>query len=289
MKPMLARTYGPKFNSFPCFVQPKLNGVRALYQNGVFQSRDEKLWKPGVLAHLIAEMSAFSSSTVFDGELYVHDWRLQRINGAIAVNRLEPNADTPNVCFHIFDIVDTSRSFSYRWFDYYQPLIQADLPHVKAVPTALVSSRDELDQRFHQYTALGYEGIMLRPDGPYEFGEHKSERTGGYTSYRSKTLWKHKQWSDAEFMCVGITQGDGKAEIGVGALICAAITNPHGLSLSAMQMDDMPTFKVGTGFEDSERIAFATDPPIGKLIRVRYLELTADGIPFNSSFLCVMP
>ena len=295
MIPMLARTLGPKFNQFPCFVQPKLNGVRALYQQavgGIFQSRDEKVWKENVLVHLEKELLSLESldGLILDGELYVHGWRLQRINGAVATNRKEPSEDTKNVEFHVFDVVDPNRSFSQRWFDLYHPLQMADLPHIKAVPTFQCLSRDELELHFHHYTRLGYEGIMLRPDGPYEFGEHMG-RGGTMTQYRSKTLWKHKQWEDDEFRCVGVTQGEGKADIGVGALILTTYTvnsKEEVIDIERLQHTLDSTFKVGTGFTDEERIEFMKNPPIGKLVKVRYLCLTADGIPFNPSFLCVM-
>lgn len=273
MKPMLARTLGPKYKSYPCYVQPKLNGVRALYQKGVFQSRDEKFWREEVLRHLTNELHGIDlGDLILDGELYVHGWRLQDINSAIAVNRLEVTPKTPQVCFYVFDVVDPKRTFSDRWFEVYNGLVAAGLPHVKAVPTNYAYDRNALDQSFNLYTATGYEGIMLRPDGFYEFGEHIG-RNGTATQFRSRNLWKYKHWEDGEFLCVGVTQGEGKADIGIGALSCGV----GGL-----------TFKVGTGFTDEERVEFMAHPPTGRLIKIRYLNLTTDGIPFNPSFLCVM-
>lgn len=273
MTPMLARTYGPKYSTFPCFVQPKLNGVRALYQNGVWQSRDEKLWKPGVLKHLTNQLETISSlwgNAILDGELYVHGWKLQRINGAVAVNRLEPIEDTLSVCYYIFDVVDPERNFSSRWFDLYTPLQGQRLaPSILAVPTAMAHSRCDVDLHFASYTKLGYEGIMLRPDGPYELGE-----TAHGTTKRSKFLWKHKEWRDDEFVCVGYERGEGKASIGVGALIC---TTPN-----------RGTFNVGTGFSDEERIELMNNPPVGRNIKVKFLCLSNSGIPLNPSFLAVM-
>jgi len=281
VRPMLARTFGPKYTRFPCYVQPKLNGVRALYQDGMFQSRDEKLWKRPVLKHLVDDLRQLNlGPAVLDGELYVHGWRLQRINGAIAVNRNEPCADTLHVEFHIFDIVDPTRKFSQRWLPLAYGLKESTLEHCKVVTTDYVHTPEEMERYFHHYTSKGYEGIMLRPDGPYEFGE-----TPHGTQKRSETLWKYKQWQDDEFECCGITHGEGKADIGIGALELIANkpfrTFPN-------NGGHLHVFKVGTGFSDEERIKFARNPPIGKLVRVRYLELTADGIPFNPSFLAVM-
>lgn len=292
---MLARTLGPKFNTFPCYVQPKLNGVRALFQRalapgraqGVFQSRDEKLWNTNVLQHLHDEFSNLDIlDLILDGELYVHGWRLQDINAAIAVNRKEPTEKTKDVQFHIFDVVDLSRPFSQRWFDLYTSLQRANLPHIRAAPTAVVHTREELDQHFHFYTSKGYEGIMLRPDGPYEFGEHMARHGQNMTTFRSKFLWKHKSWQDDEFECIGVTQGEGKADIGIGALICEPTYDIA--TFCEDQSRAHRRFKVGTGLTDEDRVEFAKNPPIGKLVKVRYLCLTTDGIPFNPSFICVM-
>ncbi len=279
MRPMLARTYGPKYDKFPCYVQPKLNGVRCLYQYSkgasCFQSRDEKLWSHKVLQHLEWELETLQpqlGSAILDGELYYHTWRLQRINSAIAVKRNEPTPDTPHISFHVFDVVDPSRPFSERWIPLRNLLAQANLPHIHPVETSLVHDREQLERYFCMAVEQGYEGVMLRPDGPYEFGE-----TPHGTQKRSKTLWKYKQWEDGEFECWGVTQGEGKADIGIGALELIAPTGWCGSK-----------FRVGTGFSDEERIAFAANPPIGQMVRVRYPYLSEDGVPQCPSFVAIM-
>src|SRR4030095_10411501 len=159
MKPMLARTVGPKFNLYPCYVQPKLNGVRALYQHATFQSRDEKVWKPKVLQHITEELNSLGlGNLILDGELYKHGWRLQTINGAVAVNRGNPREDTSEVEFHVFDVVDPMVTFSTRWFEIYHGLLASERPHVKVVPTSLAHSWTEVEQHFHLYTKAGYAG-----------------------------------------------------------------------------------------------------------------------------------
>lgn len=288
MYPQLARTYGPRYSTFPCFCQPKLNGVRALYQSGFFQSRDGKLWKTPVLEHLRSELSLLShelGDTILDGELYVHGWKLQRINGAVATNRSEPREDTHEVEFHVFDCIHPrsggfDQPFSSRYLhEWYPALQQLQLPHIRPVPTGFIYLREEVDYHFNQYTALGYEGIMLRPDGPYVPGEH--EGRNGPTQRRSPYLWKHKAWQDDEFLCVGVTAGKGKASIGIGALVLERYWQTD-------KGEHLVSFEVGTGFDDEERRQFAAKPPLGKQVRVRYLEFTTDGRPFNPSFIAVM-
>lgn len=289
MKPMLAKTYGPKFPHFPCLLQPKLNGVRALVQLCNFdiaiQSRDEKLWKYSVLQHLQEELKEFykllagnyprgsiTKAPILDGELYVHGWRLQDINSAVAVNRKEKTDKTPSIQFHIFDVIpDLTTSFLDRWIPIYSNPDLRAFPHIRIVNTHPCESREVMTGYFNQYTATGYEGVMLRRDLPYALGE-----TAHGTQFRSPSLWKHKQWEDGEFVCHSWVAGEGKASIGMGALVLETNDTAHRL------------FKVGTGFSDADRIAFAANPPVGKLVRVRYLELTADGIPFNPSFIAVL-
>lgn len=281
---MLARTYGPKFNQYPCYVQPKLNGVRALYSNGAFQSRDEKIWRPEVLCHLQTQLASipFLNRFILDGELYVHGWRLQRINGAVATNRSGPREDTGEIEYHVFDCIDPqnpNEPFNSR---HLAMMFMHKRDKIKFVDTDYISTKADVAMYFDSYTSLGYEGIMLRPDGPYEQGI-----TNHGTTYRSRYLWKYKKWQDSEFWCVGKTLGEGKASIGIGALVCQAdnYTEPFPFTANRKVIS---TFNVGTGFTDEERIEYMQNPPIGKLIKVRYIGLSDSGIPLNPSFLCVM-
>lgn len=294
MKPMLARTYGPKFSRFPCLLQPKLNGVRALAQNVdgaiVMQSRDEKLWTYSFLREVYDELKQVYAAgksffgkdwnPLLDGELYVHGWRLQDINAAIAVNRKERTEKTGRVQYHLFDTIpNLTSSFTDRWIGFsslISDIGDLSFPHIYIVPTHRCDNNEELQRYFHHYTSLGYEGVILRTDEPYFVGE-----TAHGTQYRSKTLWKHKQWEDGEFYCVSTKPGEGKASIGIGALVLDANNKNNAKA-------EVHYFKVGTGFTDEDRISFAQNPPIGKLVRVRYLELTRDGIPFNPSFIAVL-
>lgn len=284
---MLARPYGPRFSSFPCYVQPKLNGVRALYQNGKFASRDEHIWGDKVLRHLTDELhQQFHSDLILDGELYVHGWRLQQINGAVAVNRSEPRDDTHKVQFHVFDVVDPTQPFSERAIYVLNEIRMRSFSHVKAVETSICHSTSDLDFYFSYFVSLGYEGIMIRPDGPYEFGKHIG-RNGNLTQKRSQYLWKYKSWEDGEYVCVGVTPGEGKANIGIGALVLGGHPEKQ-RHIPVEQLGQILTFNVGTGFTDEERVELLSNPPIGKLVRVRYPYLSQDGIPQCPSFLAVL-
>jgi DNA ligase-1 len=283
MKPLLAHQYEPHRINYNerVWLQPKLNGVRALSQGGFFQSRDELPWEPGVLQHLSAFMrDAFPSDWVLDGELYVHGWPLQRINGAIAVNRKNGRDDSSQVEYHIFDRVSWQQNFEERFFTMmqYKGLFSSDTP-VKIVETVLVSSEDDANDFYATQVARGYEGIMYRlGDCPYtrpkqEGGSGRSK----FLSDKNNRVWhmlKRKDWHDDEFECIGVDEGLGKRAGKAGALVC--------------KLSNGKTFGVGSGLTDAEAEHYLSDPPVGRKIRVKYLCLTSDGIPFNPTVIAVL-
>jgi len=115
MKPLLAHIYEPRRVTYPCYLQPKLNGIRALYQGGHFQSRDQLPFPNGLLSHLAEPLlRLFGPEVILDGELYVHGWPLQRINAAVTPVRQQPTEDTLKVEYHVFDVVDFEKSFEER-------------------------------------------------------------------------------------------------------------------------------------------------------------------------------
>jgi hypothetical protein len=61
---------------FPCYVQPKLNGVRCIYQGGKFISRKGKEYT--TLNHLVKELEAIGIP-IPDGEIYIHGATFQEI------------------------------------------------------------------------------------------------------------------------------------------------------------------------------------------------------------------
>lgn len=277
MRPMLAKTWTPSFNKWPCFVQPKLNGVRGLYQHGKFQSRGEKFWRDDFVEHIVAELRSLDlGDLILDGEFYVHEWKLQRINSAMGVNNLKkgPSEDTRKMEFHVFDVVDDKRKFSERFSSL---KLGGTFTHI--VETRLADFNTIVDLDFRHFVAKGYEGIMLRPDGPYEFGARWSERSSKFTDYRSPFLWKRKSWEDGEWVCVDSTPGEGKASIGVGSL-----QFQHWNKEKKALFD----FSCGTGFDDQERIDLAENDPRGKVVRLRYPYLSEDGVPQCPSFVAIM-
>lgn len=301
MKPLLAHIYEPKRVTFPCYVQPKLNGIRALYQNGRFQSRDETPFPSRLLDHLAKPLQAiFEPSVILDGELYCHGWPLQRINAAVTPVRQEPTEDTLKVEYHIFDRVDYKQSFAERIsIPQKIPIATQDFPSF-FVFTRLVHSQEQADFHYNDFVSHGFEGAMYRlGDCPYTIPKQKWGTPGdmkvtgqklprsGYLSDQDNRVWhllKRKDWQDDEFLCVGMQEGEGKYKDTLGALRC----NIHIGAGERRYIGGNPTFTVSSGLTDAERAHYWTNPPIGRLVKVRYLVLSSDGIPLNPSILAIL-
>ena len=198
-KPMLAEKLPDgQMPKFPCYVSPKLDGVRAVVFGGVVYSR--KL-KPIPNAHVQRMLGALILEG-YDGELIVgsptdpHAFT-NTTSGVMSVE------GEPKVVFHVFDHFDKSTTF---WNRYRKTLNRTEAraaisrAHrpVQLVPQKLVCSAEELLAAEQDYLDQGYEGAMVRsPDGPYKCGRATVKE--GY-------LLKMKRFLDAEAVVLGFEE-----------------------------------------------------------------------------------
>lgn len=299
MKPLLAHVYEPHRVTYPCYIQPKLNGIRALYQNGAFQSRDELPFPKGLLDHIAEPLKKIiPPHVVLDGELYKHGWPLQRINGAVTPVRQKPTEDTLQVEYHVFDSVQFESSFRDR-ADYIWKFNGE--PGINLVNIDVAENEQGADSLYAKIVELGYEGIMYRlGDCPYTVPKQVGYgpcsvvsallTTGGshskFLSDKDNRCWhllKRKDWQDDEFWCSGVVEGEGKLQGMLGALRCIPNKLPMFGKIS------FPTFNVGSGLTDAERKHYWEHPPINQKIKIKYLVLSSDGIPLNPTILCINP
>lgn len=273
---MLAHRFADHHHKLPpeFFIQPKLNGVRALYHNGLMQSRDEVLWKPDVVAHLVAPLTQLvPSNFVLDGELYVHGWSLQRINGAISVVRAAPSDATKLVQYHVFDIYDLNdveipfglraemlANLNYRF--YHHPLLYI-------VETQLADLQ-KAETYYGYYRRMGYEGLMYRhPAKPYGM----EERCGNKEN-RWPWLLKRKEWMDDEFQIVDFT-------------ITTGAKGNRGFQVTCVTQAGKQ-FDVGSGLAMIEVDDYESNPPIGKKARVRFEMYSDDGVPLKPTIEAIL-
>jgi DNA ligase-1 len=240
----------------PRIIQPKLNGIRAMWipEKFGFYSRDGVLYSPDVTEHMIPPKDL--RHLYLDGEFYFHGWSLQRINSAVGVNREKPKQDSLQIRHHVFDFIDTRPQLErLRMLEQYAGLLAT-------VPYHLMSIPDDMENWFVEYMSQGYEGIILRnTQMPYING-------------RTHNILKRKGWRDEDFPVVGVTDGKGKHEGSIGALVCAVGNN---------------TFTVD-GMTDEDRDAWAANPSmvIGRKAKVKFLLLSDDGIPLMPKLVGVV-
>ena len=191
------------------YMQPKLDGVRCVIQlndkNEVYAySRTGKPWLN--IEHILQDLKPLFSENedvILDGELYNHDLRDDFEKIISLVRKQKPTADDKAeskqlVQFHCYDYANGSENYSTRM----RNLVTSDMYSycVKYVPTYLVNKHEEaLDLHHNAFLPDGYEGSILRLDGPYQ-------------CKRSYNLQKFKDFHDAEATIVGYEAGKGKRE-----------------------------------------------------------------------------
>lgn len=177
MKPMQPCRYTARQITYPAYIQPKLKGIRALYQVGQFQAQMRSATKPGhtvgvliTLRHLNKPLSKiFGADVILDGVLYVHGWSPEQIRQAIVV-------DSDEIEYHVFDVVDFQRPFASRFMA--PASILTDTQHLhktKVVETHRVLSPEPVTYFYDKWTTNGYDGLLYRLNGcPYIPGKSKN-------------------------------------------------------------------------------------------------------------------
>jgi len=256
-KPMLAHDYEDYKDkiSFPIFTQPKLDGVRCIVRSDGMWSRNGKqiISAPHIFDSL---KSLFEQDPhlVLDGELYA-DKLANDFNKIISlVRKSKPTKDDLKesaevIQYHIYDIPSVSETFVKR----FQTLNKLILPDCCViVKTEQIDNENDLSAYYSDYMTEGYEGQMLRLDSHYE-------------NKRSKSLLKHKSFTDADFTILGVLEGKGNLTGKVGKLM--------------FEIDGKPFESAVNGTWEYLEELFSKNDLIGKTATVKYFELTEDGLP----------
>lgn len=214
VEPMLAKNYEDYKDviKFPVFSQPKLDGIRCVVtKDGMFTRNGKSIES---CPHIFKELQKFfinQPTLVFDGELYNHDLKHDFNKITSLVKKTKPTIQdikesSQLVQYWIYDIVDTTRTFKERcdWIEH-NVLGKCDFA-LKAVPTALPASQQEMDDLYAAYTEHGFEGQMIRLNTKYE-------------NKRSKNLLKRKDFQDKEYTILDIIEGEGNKAGMAGAMV----------------------------------------------------------------------
>lgn len=263
--PFAAKEKNAIIINFPCFIQPKVNGVRCFVKlvNGkpILYSKKGDVWNIPQVSDWFMDhpevFTMYSDDVIYDGELYIKGESLQNIASAVKAYKIE----TMNVKLHIFDIAVEDQTQANRFARLYsveskEAFGNPDFSPVVLVPTKKCINDERAQILTDMYIGEGYEGAIFRdPEGVYEFGK------------RPATITKLKRLEDAEFVIVDIVGQDKDNSIGM--FVCVT---PEGKQ-----------FTVNAKGDTKYKRSILLDPSsfIGKLLTIFFYEYTDDGKPFH--------
>lgn len=204
-RPMLAQKHHEvrNVNYRNAVLQKKLDGHRCLItrQDGNLIAYSRQGKEIETIEHILRGLrERIPEGVTLDGELYVHNVKLQTIGSWI--KRLQP--DTVKLMFVCYDMIADE---SYK--DRHAELsgIVHGAASVVALPFVDYIDQEQTSAYFRQVRNQGFEGLMLRTDARgYEAGK------------RSSSLLKIKEWLDEEFKVVGFEASK------TGWAVCKCVT-----------------------------------------------------------------
>jgi DNA ligase 1 len=248
---LLAQEYVGGVDVKRFLISEKFDGVRATWDGQSLRTRSGRI---------IAAPAWFTQhfpATPLDGELWRARGKFDALSGA--VRKTEPvDAEWRGISYLVFELPDAEGSFEMRAKRIVEIVLQANVPHLKAVEQFRLNNEAALEARLKKVVAKGGEGLVL----------HRADAL--YVTGRSDVLLKMKPAHDAEGTVVAHTPGRGKFWGKLGAL---EVETPEGVR-----------FKLGTGLTDTQR---KNPPPIGSVVTYRYRDVTPGGKPRFASFLRV--
>ena len=258
------------------YVEPKLDGIRcfAIVENSTAQlfARSGKLISnfDGTIGSALGMLG----DGCYDGELMGEDF--------VALMRQayrKDNVDVNHTYLTLFDYLsleewksgDVTTSTKDRYtelkkrvsaLDPWRTYGRRETIYVNAIGRHEVPANIKEIMALHKYfVEAGYEGAMVKTiDAPYRFG-------------RSYDVMKVKEFNDVDLPIIGLQEGTGRHTGRLGAVK---------ISFNGVIV------KVGSGFSDEQREQVWNDQDIfiGRIIEVRYQEVTPDGSLRFPTFVC---
>lgn len=264
--PMLAHKFEDKkkYITWPCFAQPKLDGVRCFARviNGevVLTTRNGKRFPH--MEHLFADIKMFPNieNLILDGELYSDKETFNTVVGLVKKENLtdEDKETIKNINMRLYDCVFLDQldadficrdKFLQNTFDTFT------FKYLAKVCSVEVNNEKEALDKHNLFVQQGFEGLILRNfKGAYELNK------------RSNNLQKFKHFFDDEYKITSFEEGEGRA---AGTVVWHCVTK------------EGKTFKVRPRGTEKERAYWFQNGKkfVGENLTVRYQEISPDGIP----------
>ncbi|MCF6205199.1 MAG: DNA ligase [Methylococcaceae bacterium] len=245
----LAKTYAGKADLSDYWVSEKLDGVRAYWDGKQLISRQGNIFPA---PHWFTK--DFPTQPL-DGELWLGRGQFQQLMSVVS-KKQAIDSEWQKIGYYVFDLPQVKQSFTQRSKNLQQLVKNINSPYLHRVKQYRIANHSALEKHLKDIVKQGGEGLML----------HRGEATN--RKGRTKDLLKVKPYYDAEATVIAHTEGKGKFEGLLGAIV---VETPKGKQ-----------FRIGTGFSMGQR---RSPPSIGSQITYTYHGKTDAGIPRFASFL----
>lgn len=242
------------FNGY--LMSEKLDGVRGIWEAGKFKTRqDNPIHTPSYFTYNFPSFK-------LDGELWIARAKFDEVSALIRSDNLDSSL-WKSVTYNVFDVPNACEEFklapctlSNRLKVLERYLQQNPNPYIKIIKQIPIKDQEHLKEFYKDIIFNKGEGVVIRKDfAPYEKG-------------RSKNALKLKPYEDAECKVIAYTEGKGKFQDKIGALLC--------------QMPDDRVIKIGSGLKDKDR---ENPPKIGSIVTYKFNGLTKNSLPRFPVFL----
>jgi ATP-dependent DNA ligase len=207
-KPMLLSKWEKqkKKIAYPCYVQPKHDGIRAMYDgnNCKLYSRSGKVV---MLPHITNALKAFGACSL-DGEICFDDFTVPLPEVMEAISRQDQDLK-----FMVFDNLGMHQlTFEERFINrvkgWFEPGGLASIDNIRITDTLLMDDESQIDEYYERATQAGMEGVVIRNvDSPYQFGKRTMFTLKYKLEYEEKFLVEgyqripHPEGDLIQFVC----------------------------------------------------------------------------------------
>ena len=257
--PMLAHDYTKRGKDIktPFYVQPKLDGVRMSINKGEIISRTGKPYVGFEHIKKAVKKLKLPDTIHLDGELFTFDLDFETLCSVCRKSKVIDERQEM-MKFFIFDFFDTARpdmTFEDRYAEISKMSSKFD-ENIVLVNSTKWDDFEKIDDYHNIIVKNGFEGIMLRnKDGKYK------------PNHRSIDLQKYKTFQDSEYEIVGCSEAVGNDK---GTVIFSCLEPKSGTTFSVRPKGSREQRK--EWFDNFEKYK-------GKMLTVKYQNLSADGIP----------
>lgn len=279
--PMALQVYSKnkKYIKYPCYIQPKLDGVRVITKlednqiKLISRRLNEYIGFEFIKKELKIILDKYPN-LILDGELYNHNLTLQQISGIVR-NEDHKYIEKNKLQFYIFDYIDINNNITFeeRYNNLKNIFLNNNFKYLILTDTILINNEKESDKLYYDYINKGYEGIVYKnKDAMYEFSSYKE--------IRSHQFLKRKKNYDSEYPIIGFEEGIHGKDKGAIIFIMKTEDNKEFKAVPNMPLKDRKEmYKIAKkNFDEVYK---------NKLATISFDEYSEDNIPLRAKFITI--